>query len=46
MPKTEQLGTDVKSEQVNNSEAKSKNIENVEYIEKMLSSLKEKRPSK
>jgi hypothetical protein len=45
-PKTRSIGKDHKPEQAAFSGPKSNNIKNVEYIEKMLSSLKEKRPSK
>lgn len=45
-PKTKSIGKDHKPKQANFSGPKSNNIKNVEYIEKMLSSLKEKRPSK
>ncbi len=45
-PKTRRIGKDHKAEQANFKGPKSSNIKNVEYIEKMLSSLKEKRPSK
>lgn len=40
------LDTKLKKSQALDTGPKSKNIKNIEYIEKMLSSLKEKRPSK
>ncbi len=44
-PKTISLGKDQKVERVVSFEKKSNNLKNIEYIEKMLSSLKELRPS-
>jgi len=46
-PKTKKLGIEQKvSSNTSDSEPKSNNVKNIEYIEKMLSSLKKQRPSR